>query len=195
MLETLRERLLSVQQDFTSGWVFGGDGKGAGSWAGPRSWVSARDAASVPSPDPGPALSRASHPRPAEESNELSGVGPAAQSNLGPNGLALTRARGPGWSGDTRDPSRRHPRAGGGASRERERASPRDRGLEPTRALELRRDTCPPGPRAAEAPAGVGPPQLCLARAEQPASGLSWRPNLARLAASSPFAFFPFARF
>lgn len=61
--------------------------------------MSARDAASVPSPHPGPVLSRASHPRPAEESNELSGVGPAAQSNLGPNGLGLTRARGRGGLG------------------------------------------------------------------------------------------------
>ena len=60
MLETLRERLLSVQQDFTSGWVHGGDGKGPG---GPgRGDKGARDASALPSALPGPA---ASHPIPA----------------------------------------------------------------------------------------------------------------------------------
>lgn len=34
MLETLRERLLSVQQDFTSGWVYGGGREAPGGWAG-----------------------------------------------------------------------------------------------------------------------------------------------------------------
>lgn len=52
MLETLRERLLSVQQDFTSGWVFGGDEKGVGGLGRLRSWVSTRDAASLPSRTP-----------------------------------------------------------------------------------------------------------------------------------------------
>ena len=54
-----------------------------------------------PLPHSGPVLSCASHTRLEEESKELSGVGLAAESNLGPNRLALTRAPGAGvvWSG------------------------------------------------------------------------------------------------
>lgn len=87
MLETLRERLLSVQQDFTSGWVYGGGREGAGG-RGLR----------TPPPSPprtrcAPAPSGTSHPRPAEQSHELSGVGPAALSNLEPSQPAPRSAR------------------------------------------------------------------------------------------------------
>ena len=96
MLETLRERLLSVQQDFTSGWVHGGGRKGSRT-AGPGS----RDAASAhPGSHLAPATPltqpRASHPRPGGDSSQLSGFGPAARSNLRPAGQAQTRAPGPG---------------------------------------------------------------------------------------------------
>ena len=96
MLETLRERLLSVQQDFTSGWVHGGGRKGSRT-AGPGS----RDASSA---HPGSHLAPAtpltqpwaSHPRPSGDSSQLSGFGPAARSNLRPAGQAQTHAPGPG---------------------------------------------------------------------------------------------------
>lgn len=93
----------------------------SGGWARPRIWASARDAVSRRSPHPGPVLSCASCPRPAQESNELSGVGPAVQSNLGPNRLALTPARGSGAVGTPRlalgmrgSRARQHRLAGGG---------------------------------------------------------------------------------
>lgn len=57
MLETLRERLLSVQQDFTSGWVYGADGKGAGGegWRALGPGVGAGLQPGTPPPSP-PAL-------------------------------------------------------------------------------------------------------------------------------------------
>lgn len=90
MLETLRERLLSVQQDFTSGWVYGGRRKGAGGRAGPGR--------RTPPPSPPRTQcarfpSRTSRPRPVEQSQELSGVGSAALSNLGPSKPAPRSAR------------------------------------------------------------------------------------------------------
>ena len=96
MLETLRERLLSVQQDFTSGWVHGGGRKGSRT-AGPGS----RDASSAHQGShlaPATPLTQpwASHPRPSGDSSQLSGFGPAARSNLRPAGQAQTHAPGPG---------------------------------------------------------------------------------------------------
>lgn len=74
----------------------------------PRSGLS--PSLSLHSPPPPPSLT--SHPSQIEESNELSGVCPAAQSNLGPTGQALTRAPGPeggregcGRAGDRATPS------------------------------------------------------------------------------------------
>lgn len=195
MLETLRERLLSVQQDFTSGWVHGGDGKGPG---GPgRGDKGARDASALPSALPGPA---ASHPiRPAEKSNELSGVGSAAQSNLGLTGQALTRALGPG-AGREGSGARgivRPPPGSWAGVWEASAPPPPHRGRWPC---------APSAPsHASETPARSGlagsaapPPQAEVAGAAiftrpgpaaRPVRPWRSRRTLAKLGASSPFAF------
>lgn len=137
-----------------------------GGWARPRIWVSARDAVLLLSPHPGPVLSCASHPRPAEQSNELSGVGRAAQSNLGPIRLAVTASRpgGRGRSGTQRlalgvrgSPSRQHGLAGGGSH---VRGSAPSRGTVAPRSLGARdrlRDTCSLGSPCCCGPSWSGP--------------------------------------
>lgn len=86
MLETLRERLLSVQQDFASGWVRGGGRKEAGAARTPPPLI--------PLPRAGAASRRTPRPRRGKESSEISGVGLAARSDFGPNREAVSRAPG-----------------------------------------------------------------------------------------------------
>lgn len=181
MLETLRERLLSVQQDFTSGWVHGGGRKGART-AGPGS----RDAASAhPGSHLAPATPltqpRASHPRPGGDSSQLSGVGPAARSNFGSAGQAQTRApgRGAGPEGCGRPRvGRPFPSRSGRPERGRVRG---ERAPAPTRDG----DPAPP----------PTPPRPLPARAASPSrrprpGGRFVRPRARRLSAfSSPFDF------
>lgn len=125
--------------------------KGAGGWAEELGICPRRRLPVLPAP--GTFLSCAS--RPAQESNELSGVGLAAQSNLGPNRLALTcipGARGGrerrGVSRGIRGTSWLHRPAGEG-SHVRERASAPSNASETSAGLGL----C-----AFAARTGVGPP-------------------------------------
>lgn len=139
------------------------------------------------------------HPRPAEKSNELSGVGSAAQSNLGLTGQALTRALGPG-AGREGSGARgivRPPPGSWAGVWEASAPPPPHRGQWPC---------APSAPsHASETPARSGlagsaapPPQAEVAGAAiftrpgpaaRPVRPWRSRRTLAKLGASSPFAF------
>lgn len=186
MLETLRERLLSVQQDFASGWVRGGGRKEAGAARTPPPLI--------PLPRAGAASRRTPRPRRGKESSEISGVGLAARSDFGPNREAVSRAPGgvgglrggaPGGGGPRGTPSRPEGESREGSEPALPPAAARPRGtvaLRPRRPLGRLRDACGPAPALLQPLPGRGRRPRSL-----PAEPLT------RLAAPSLLAFSTFA--